>query len=346
MVIAMIGAGGLLLAMVDVSEVGARLRQADWRYLAGASAALLAGLAVYAERWHGLLGPRVGRRAAFHAANVGHALNVLVPLRAGEAARIVTLARTTVAPLSHVAASVVLERLFEQVMRMAALGGAVVFGLGLTVSPLTILAGFAFVGAGFGALAWLARSREALLVAWPPWLARLPGISRDRAAQLLTGLLGGVHAAGSPAQMALTLIWSLVLWTCAWAYYALALRAVSGTLDTGDMLTLSLGALALAPPSAPAAPGIYHAAVVVPLSVLGYDENMMTAFAVIAHAVQMGWMLGLGLLGLGAAGGTAEELLARAARPGGAPSIAPASGLADRDQHDALIAGGVERDGD
>src|SRR5262245_39413591 len=80
--LALVLAATLLLSLfVDWRAALEALRQSDWRYLATASAALVAGLAIYAVRWRTLLRSRPGLSATFHAANVGHATNSLVPGR-------------------------------------------------------------------------------------------------------------------------------------------------------------------------------------------------------------------------------------------------------------------------
>jgi hypothetical protein len=305
--------------LVDLRAVAAQLRAADAGYLAAASAALLAGLGVYAVRWWWLLGRRPRWLSTFHAGNVGHAVNVLLPLRVGEPARILVLSRTTPVSLGQATSSVVVERLLEQLLRLAALGGAVVFGLGLTISPLTVLVAVAGLAAAVAGIAWLRRQRERVLAQWPARLARLPRVSEAAARATLTGLLFGLEQAASPGRLVGGLALSVLAWGCFWAFDALALAALPGVLSTAQMLTLSLGALALAPPSAPAQPGIYHAALVAPLSVLGYDQAALTAYAVVMHALLMVWMLGLGLWGFGQSGAGLGDVLAPA----------PAAGAAD-----------------
>ena len=71
----------LLLVLVDVRAVIAAIGQADWRYLAAASVALLAGTGAYALRWKLLLGGRASWANTLLASGLGHGLNLLLPLR-------------------------------------------------------------------------------------------------------------------------------------------------------------------------------------------------------------------------------------------------------------------------
>lgn len=299
------------VAFVDLGAVAAQLRAADWRYVAAASGALLAGLILYAARWRWLLSGRPGQRRAFHAANVGHAVNILVPLRLGEPARIMVLGRTTAVTLGEATSSVVVERLLEQLMRLAALGGAVVFGLGLSVSPVTVVGGVGGLVAAGAGLLWVRGHKAQVLARGPALLARLPRVTEAGARAGLANLLTGLEQAATPGRLLGALALSVAAWGCFWAFTALALAALPGLLTSAQVLTLSLGALVLAPPSAPSQPGIYHASLVVPLGALGYDPAALTAYAVVVHALLMAWMLGLGLWGLAQSGAGLGEVLAR-----------------------------------
>jgi hypothetical protein len=169
----------------------------------------------------------------------------------------------------------------------------------------------AVLGAAAVGLLWVRRHREQVLRAWPPLLARLPRVSESQARAGLGSLLFGLEQAARPRRLVGALALSLAAWGCFWAFTALALAALPGALSSAEVLTLSLGVLALAPPSAPAQPGIFHAALVVPLSTLGYDPAALTAYAVVLHALLMVWMLGLGLWGLAQSGAGLGEVLAR-----------------------------------
>lgn len=302
----------LFAVFVDWRTVADQLRRSDWRYLVAASLALVIGLALYAARWRALLTTKLRWRSTFHAANVGHAVNTLIPMRAGEPARIVMLGRSESASIAEVTSSVVVERLFEQIMRLTALTSAVAVGAGLTISPGTIVGALAFVSLALGGMIWLIRNRESVLARWPTVLARIPRVTESAARQVLASILSGFAGVASPRQLFIGLTWSLLTWTCFAIFHALALLALQLNLPTSQLLSMSLGALALAPPSAPTQPGVYHASVVVPLTAMGFDNVTLTAYAVILHALQMAWMAGLGLWALWQSGASAKELFQKA----------------------------------
>lgn len=302
----------LFAVFVDWRMVVDQLRRSDWRYLVAASVALVIGLALYAARWRALLTTKLRWRSTFHAANVGHAVNTLIPMRAGEPARIVMLGRSESASIAEVTSSVVVERLFEQIMRLTAFTSAVAVGVGLTISPGTIVGALAFVSLALGGMIWLIRNRESVLARWPVVLARIPRVTEPGARSLLGSVLAGFAGIATPRQFITGLAWSLLTWACFAIFHALALLALQLNLPAPQLLSMSLGALALAPPSAPTQPGVYHASVVVPLTAIGFDDATLTAYAVILHALQMAWMVGLGLWALWQSGASAKELFQKA----------------------------------
>ena len=294
---------------IDLGQVIGQIRRADWRDLVGASGFLLAGMVAYAFRWRLLLADKPGRLVTYHAANIGHMFNILLPLRAGEPARIVYLGTQAHISVAEVASSVFIERQLDQIMRIAALGGAILFGAGVRISFETILGAFVFLILAFGFLFWMVHHRQRVLVAWPPILGRLPRLSEARARQILTELLDGLSSISSPERLVMAFLSSLLCWSLFWGYQYLTLAALGINLSLLQKLAVSVGALALSPPSAPTQPGIYHVSVVVPLAAIGFDRTMLTSYAVILHALQMFWMIGMGLWGLSRSGFRGRELL-------------------------------------
>ena len=285
---------------VDMPAAARALQQADLRYGALASLAFIAGLAAYAQRWRVLLAGQPSLSAAFQAANVGHALNILLPLRAGEAARIALLGRTTGLPLAEITASVVVERVIEQVMRLLALGGALLVGLRLQLAPGAVMGAVALVSLLAGLMTWALRHRAQVLTRAPVFLARLPGITEARARRALSGVLAGVTQAVTSRRLSAAMLWSFITWGCFGAFHLLTLAALGADgLPPTTWGALALGTLVLAPPSAPTQPGIFHATLVAPLALLGFDRAALTAFAILLHLQQMVWMIGLALVGSG-----------------------------------------------
>jgi hypothetical protein len=293
---------GLILAIfvlfVDVRVVGQQLRAAEPRYLLAASVSLLVGLGAYARRWRLLLGNKPDLLPTFHASNIGHAGNILLPARAGEAARIVAMGRSDAVTVAEATSSFVVERLFEQIMRLVVLAGAVVYGVGLQLSAGTIAGGIIFLALAFAGIAWLVGHQQIALAKGPLWLARLPRVTEAGARQSLADLLTNLVNIAAPRQLALVVLWSAIPWLCFGGFFYLALLALPAGFPPHERLAISLGALALSPPSAPTQPGVFHASVVAPLAAIGFNSEALTAYAVLLHGLEMVWMIGLALWGL------------------------------------------------
>ena len=94
-----------------------------------------------------------------------------------------------------------------------------------------------------------------------------------------------------------------------WAFFYLTLVALGTGLAQTDMLAISIGALALSPPSAATQPGLFHGSVVVPLVAVGFDEVILIAYAIVLHVIEMFWITLLALWGLATTGISLSALL-------------------------------------
>ncbi|GIK58899.1 MAG: flippase-like domain-containing protein [Chloroflexi bacterium] len=139
----------LAVAFVDVAAIYQELRRARPVYMLASSLFLLAGLACFAFRWRFLLQNKPGFWHTFHACNIGHAGNILLPGRVGEPARIVVIGQEETVSYTEATSSFVVERLFEQMMRLLALATAVTLGSGIKPTPGAIGGGVLFLAVMF-----------------------------------------------------------------------------------------------------------------------------------------------------------------------------------------------------
>lgn len=289
---------GVFVWLVDWSAVGRVLGTADMAYLWWASLALLVGLLAYAWRWRALLANKPTLLHTFHACNIGHAGNILIPGRAGEPARIVVMGQDPSVSLTTATSSFVVERLFEQMMRLLALVGALIYGVDLETKAGALVGGLLFLAAAFAGIAWLVRHQELVLRRGPIWLAKIPRLTEARARESLADLLANLAAVSEWRRLAVVSFTSLLAWACFWGFFYLTLLALGQGFSPEQRLAVSLGALALSPPSAPTQPGLFHASVVAPLAAVGFQTETLTAYAILLHILEMLWMIGLGFWGL------------------------------------------------
>lgn len=301
-----------LATLVDWQNVSTMVAAADLNLLAAAVALLIAGYIAYAERWRYLLNDRANFAAVFHTANVGTMLNTLLPGRPGDAVRILLLSQRTGLPIFAATSSVVVERWYEQIMRLAALGGALIFGAGASVSTLTITGSIAYLVASLLVMIIMLRRRESVLSIAPPLIARLPRITEERARVWLTDLIDGLAGISSPSRLIGVLIRSLVTWALFWGFHYLCLVAIHPELDSNRLLAISLGSLALVPPSASTLPGVYQVSMVVPMALVGYRSSLLTTYSLIMNVAEMFVILILGIYGSLSIGLTMVQLFERA----------------------------------
>ena len=163
----------------------------------------------------------------------------------------------------------------------------------------------------FAAIVWLVRNQETALTKGPALLARLPRVTEAGARSSVANLLANLAHVLVPRRLTVVLLWSLLTWTCFWGFHYLTLLSLGDAFVPNVRPALSLGVLALSPPTAPTQPGLFHVSTVVPLAAIGFDAEPLTAYAVILHILEMFWMIGLALWGMLQMGLSVQLLLER-----------------------------------
>lgn len=298
----------LFFLLVEVDEVIQLLAAAKPGYLIAASIALILGLIFFAARWRVLLENKPGLLFTFHACNLGHAGNILIPFRAGEAIRILVMGSAKIVTYTEATTSFVVERLFEQILRLSALGLAVFVGVGLDITPATVLGGVGVLVLGFGAIAWLVGNQRFTLQKGTRILAKLPRVTEEMAYKWISDFLWNLETVSKPGHFTRVLFLSLVTWFLFWCFYYLTLLSLDISFPLTQRLAVSSAALALSPPSATTQPGIFHASIVVPLAAVGFDAAVLTAYAVLLHLVEMFWVIGFAIWGLIATGSSLADI--------------------------------------
>jgi uncharacterized protein (TIRG00374 family) len=288
----------IFLLLVDLDAVLEQLQTANPLLLLLASAAFVAGLVAFAARWRALLNYEPSLVFTFHASNMGHAGNILLPFRFGEAIRVLVMGTDKAVSLAESTSSFVVERLFEQSMRLLAVLGAVMIGVGLETSAAALVGGLIFVVLGFAAVLWLANHPEFTLQKGTRLLAKIPRVSEERARQATADFLANLSGIAQPRRFAVVLGWSFLSWVLFWLFFFITLRALDTGLALQEQIAISLGALAVSPPSAATQPGLFHASVVAPLAAVGFDTELVTAYAVLLHILEMIWLIILASWGL------------------------------------------------
>ncbi len=285
-----IGFGYLAIRDAHPDEVWDALQEANIWWVVPSFAVLVAAVAVRALRWQLLFQretrPPYGATAA--STIVGLAVNSLLPLRAGEAARVIALNRAAGTSPVESAATVALERILDVfcllLLLLAALpwlpdvdwvGAAAAIALALAL----MLGGAALLFAVYG---------DRPVHALDRLLRRLPFGHHEWVEHVGASLRRGLVALRDP-KLALT---AFVLTTVGWLLTSVSFWLL--TLGFDLELPLVAGVLILAAvgfsvilPAAPGALGVFEAATVVALAAYDISASEALSYAFTLHAVNL-----------------------------------------------------------
>ncbi len=279
----------LVLHDVDLNRVRLALTQADYGYVIPAAIILALSLLTRAVRWRVLLSWRLPLRHAFSILSISYLLNGTLPFRMGEVARLFLTTRVP-QPVSAFTtlSSIVVERLFDVLIVIGMLG--IVLAV-LPVPGTIVAAGLALGVTSLGGLVAL------ILVARYParafrilaWMERpLPFLRRWPLERYLGRFLDGLAVLTSWRSGLLAISWSLISWGLSVAAgYVLMAAFFPQPSWTVALFFVAMASLAITVPYAPGAVGTFEAAVVLALSLTGYNqpEGSAVAFAIVLHVM-------------------------------------------------------------
>lgn len=277
----------VMVWLIDIEAVIQTLQTANFRWLAVGSLFLFLGLVFFALRWRLLMGNKPPFSVTYFAASLANAVNMLTPSRLGEPLRIVMLGQATEVTYTEATTAFAVERLMEQIMRVLWFGLAILVGVRLELSP--VMVGTAVTGLilAFAAGGWAINHRETTLRVLPPQLARLPRLEEEPIRHSLSRTLDNLQAIAQPKQQILVWSWSLLSWSMYTLFYLALLQAIGYPAEA--RLATALAAMALSPPTATTMPGLYQASVVLPLSLLGFQAELLAAFSILVQIMEIFW---------------------------------------------------------
>ena len=280
----------LAVRTIDLQLTWQALRDGNAVWVVPSLALLALSVPMRALRWWAVFSP--GRRPTLGATTsallVGLFFNTVLPFRAGEAARLLSLARRAGISRAETLATIAVERVFDVLALVvillvslpflpevtwlrAAIWLALVLGVGLALAIGVLLA---FGDRALSVLLWPLR--------WLPFLTveRLEWASRN----LGSGLAALRSAEVAVAGAVLTILSWLVLGASAWALMP-AFDLDLG-FEAGLLVIVAVG-LAMIVPSPPAALGVFEGAVVVALVSFDVDASIALSYALVFHAVNV-----------------------------------------------------------
>ena len=289
---------GLLLVWalrgVHLSEVMVHLRNARPAPLLAAVVIATLTYPLRLVRWRLLLrdadGGPLPATPLWHAVAIGFMANNILPFRAGEVVRLLAASRLAGVRFSSALSSVAVERIFDGLTVVALMSAAL---LASDLPPDVAVGGVPVRHAAqaAGAMGVAALVAALLVVAFPLGAERLvrrilpAGRLTERLVALIEGLRHGLSVLRSPALLAGTVVWSLILWlTNAFAFFV-AFKAFG--IPVGFLGALMLQGILVFGISVQLTPGFvgqFEAAIVAALALYRVPNALASSYAIAFHA--------------------------------------------------------------
>jgi uncharacterized protein (TIRG00374 family) len=302
---------------INPAEIWQALRTANYRFLGISALAVLLFMVIRAVRWRFMLNNVVPWWPVFHIQNIGYMLANILPFRLGDVARAVLIGNVPPITIARGFSTMVVERVLDLLfivtllpftlatvptlpgwMQAAArssgilaLGAIIVLVVAANQRPFVLRLSTAFFH-------FIEKSRQSLAARFIfKWLPRIdPPAWAGRTDNFLTGLDSLTHfKAGSVLIILSILTWLPILFAY---YYALQAVHLQPT-PIMAAFVVCVAAFSVALPSSPGQIGVFHAAVIAALQLLGRPEGESASFAFLYHAFNMvGVPLLLGVIGI------------------------------------------------
>ncbi len=290
----------VIFLLVDPDEIANSLRHADYTLLAGTTLLLILYLILRAVRWRYMLQQKVSVTRVFHLQNIGFMLTQVLPLRLGDPARAVLVGSEPDLTVGEGLSSMVVERLLDMVVIVALLPFTIAqvptlperLRSGATISGFVAIAAVAL-------LVVMVNFRPKVNQLSRAILDRIPFLDSDTWATQIDNLLAGLVTLTSWRSGSTLFLLSFLVWVPLIFAYQLAMRAVglSPTLLMSAFV-MCAAAFSIAAPSSPGQVGVFHAGVILAITLLGMDGTAAASFAFLYHAINLTTLILLGIIGL------------------------------------------------
>jgi uncharacterized protein (TIRG00374 family) len=251
---------------------------------------LLLGASVFvrALRWRALFDPgrRPGVWPVTAATLVGYLFLQILPLRAGEVARIVALSQRAGTSKAEIAGTAVLERVYDLVAVLGLLFLLLPWLPEITwVRAAASLAAAVFVLVVIAVVVLAIWGDRAVHAVLRPF-ARLPVVPADRLEEIGHNLAQGLVGLRRPGLA----LWALFLSVASWALLGISCWCVFESFDLGVGVVAGIFAaiaagLTAVLPAGPSGIGVFEASIVVALGAYGIGDSEALSAALVLHAV-------------------------------------------------------------
>jgi uncharacterized protein (TIRG00374 family) len=301
----------LVLRTVAWKDVGEALGTMSLGSLALAVLLYMVSMTARAVCWHTLLQRKVPLKRAFFVMNEGYLLNNIFPLRLGEVGRAVLLGNSSPIGILAVFSTIIVERSYDLVIASSLLLSTLPLVLTMDWARPLALTILGIVILGLSAVVIMAHFRNPVM----QWLERRPihwKFFRSWFIPKYGSVLDGFSVLNRPSFLVISLSLMLLSWGLALVQDFVLLRNVVPEAPFW-WVGFALGAAAIGAglPSVAAALGVFEAAIVGTLSLVGVAAGKALAFALVAHAMQFTLSTLMGVIGLTLEGENLVSLYAK-----------------------------------
>jgi glycosyltransferase 2 family protein len=294
-----LGGAGLWLSLrgIPLGDLRASLASADLWWSLAALTATLAALAAVVARWRLLLRPAsVGGSLLMRATLVGQMLNVLLPFRLGEVARVYGVTRHSTLGLARVTTSLAIEKALDLAIFAVASAALVATALvprdAIRAERWLVLPVVVAVAFGLAVMAVRARIGSRL----SEWLGARGPLAR-RIGGVIGDVANGLDAWRSAGHAGSALAWTVLIFALAaaanqWLLHAFAIDAPATT-GVALLVVLQAGSV---PPSLPGRLGIYNYLTVLTLGLYGVNRTQAATYSIALYLIAYAPKLVLGAL--------------------------------------------------
>lgn len=253
---------------------------------------------VRAFAWRILLNRKATVGQAFFGINAGYLLNNLFPFRAGEIGRAILLGQTTGLGTFHVLSTIIIERTFDLAFAALLLLSSLPMALELEWAKPVAITTLILVIIGIIAMFLIARNTRTV----HDWVIKGPGrigFIKKHLVPYLDNLLDGLGALTQPQMFLSAVFWIAMSWLIGVTNYYIVILSINPNAPFWwGILIDSILAMGIAIPSAPAALGVFEASLVAALALVGINNTVALAYAVVMHFIQFAVTGILGMIGL------------------------------------------------
>ena len=277
-----------VLWLANLNDVWKSILSADYRLIALSLPILLVGLMLRAARWRILLSP-LGKPKIFISFNsmmVGYLGNNLLPARGGELIRVYALGRQTTISKSAALATIVVERIGDSLIMLAALSFVMIV---LPVPPWVrqvVVIGAVILLTIISILIAISNGRERVVAIFDLLISRLAKRWQPRSISLFNNFINGLTSFRNTRSVLLFVIMTLIVWSMDILWFYLVLHAFGIFLCISSVVLLvTAGTLSTIIPALPGYVGTYHFVLVNLLMFSGVMADQAVGGTLVLHGI-------------------------------------------------------------